>query len=390
MRARLALVLLVACAPKPAPTSPQQAGFKQPPPATKPAPVTCSEAAVILRGSVEDVKLAGPEKERVIADACTAGKWSQDVVTCVGSQARPGNCVDGLTDEQRTAYGKQLAAWSDKYPDEYVVFEETGWEPPPPPRVFSCRDGLGDAAAYAPAVTATGDDKELALALRVPAIKAACDAGQWQQDALKCLQDSPPETCRAKLEAPAQKALADKLAESDKLLAKVVAQKKKPAATYDCKKVVAAHYSDAAWKGKLADRKPKDRTKLIADSRAAMTKACTDDTWSVNERACIVAGGGDTCFAAVNQSALRWGFPALTVEGKTGIAECDLLLAHIDQIAHCDKAPQSIRDAYKQAAEQMVAMWTQLPPDQRAQAPAQCKQADDAIRQSATSIGCPY
>jgi len=389
MRARLALVLLAACAPKPAPTTPTP-GSSATPIAAKPAPVTCTEAAVILRGSVEDAKLAGPEKERVIADACTAGKWSQDVITCVGSQARPGGCIESLTDEQRTAYGKQLAAWNDKYPDEYVVYEETGWEPPPPPRVFTCRDGLGDAAAYAPAITATGDDKDLALALRAPAIRAACEAGQWQQDVLKCLQDSPAETCRAKLDAPAQKALADKLAESDKLLAKVAAARKKPPATYDCKKVVAAHYSDAAWKGKLADRKPKDRTKAIADSRAAMTKACTDDAWSANERACIVAGGGDVCFAAVNQSATRWGFPALAVEAKTGIAECDLLLAHIDLIAHCDKAPQSIRDAYKQAAEQMVAMWTQLPPDQRAQAPAQCKQADDAIRQSAGSIGCPY
>src|SRR5262245_29803004 len=103
MRARFAFVLLVACAPKPAPTSPQQAGFRQPPPAAKPASVTCSEAAVILRGNVEDAKLAGPEKERVIADACTSGKWAQEVITCVGSQARPGNCIDGLTDEQRTA-----------------------------------------------------------------------------------------------------------------------------------------------------------------------------------------------------------------------------------------------------------------------------------------------
>jgi len=388
MRFRLALVVLAACGPKPAPSATHMKRPPDQPVVAKPAPVTCAEAAVILRGTVEEAQ-AGPEKERVIATACTTDTWAQDVLTCVGSKPQPGNCIDGLTDAQRAAYGKALAAWNDKFPDEYVVYEETGWEPPPPPRVFSCRDSLGDAAAYAPAITATGEDKELAVALRTPVIKAQCTASAWGAEAIKCLQDSPPETCRSKLEPPAQKALVEKLSESDKLFAKIVATKTKPAA-FDCKRVVALHYSDAAWKGKLADRKPKERTKLIADSRTAMTKACTGDKWSANQRACIVAGGGDACFAAAGQSAMRWGFPALTVAGKTGIVECDLLIAHIEQFARCDKAPQSVRDAYKQAAEQMVTMWGQMPADQRAQAPAQCKQADEAIRSSATAIGCPY
>jgi hypothetical protein len=169
---------------------------------------------------------------------------------------------------------------------------------------------------------------------------------------------------------------------------KIEATKKKPA-TFDCKKVVATHYSDAAWKGKLADKPAKERTKSIADSRAAMTKACNDDKWSVNLRACVVTGGGTACFSAMNQSSARWGFPAMVVGNQIGIADCDLLLAHMELLAKCDKLPQSARDAYGEAGKQMLEAWKTMPSDQKQMVGQQCKMADESISQAATSMGCP-
>jgi hypothetical protein len=253
--------------------------------------------------------------------------------------------------------------------------------------VWTCGDNLGDPAAYAPAVSGAGDDRELAIGMRKPVIRAACDTG-WSQDVLKCLQDQPAETCRTKLEPAKVKALVDKLAEADALTAKVLAAKKKPAASYECKAVVAAHYSDAAWKGKLADKAPKDRTKAIADSRASMTKACTDEKWSANARACIVTLGGPACFAPTGLSTGRWGFPALAIESKIGVAECDLVLAHMELLARCDKIPQAVRDQYHKAGEQMVQAWKSVAADQRGAIASACKQADDAMVQSASSMGC--
>jgi hypothetical protein len=385
MRAAPVLLFAIACGgPKVA--APPKPIEPPPAPVAGPKAVTCNEVGVMLRGTVDDAS-AGTKKEQAIAGACTQDKWPAAVVQCVGGQTRAGSCVDGLTEEQKASYGKRLEAWATAHPNESFNRELTGWEPPPPPRHWTCNDSLGDPALFAPAVAATGDERDFVLALRKSAVFVQCNAG-WEQEALRCLQESPPEGCRAKLTADQQKALTDEIAKVDGLAAKTFAARKKPA-DIECKKVVAAHYADAAWTGKLTDYKPADRTKAIAESRTLMSKACTDEKWTDLRRACIVALGGayHACFAPTGAE-VRWGFPAFAIAFNTGISECDVMLVHIQAMSVCDKAPQQLKDAYQQSSAQMYEMYRNMSPDQRVNAPSQCKQIDESIDAAAKAIGC--
>jgi hypothetical protein len=381
-----ALVLFAIACGGPKAAAPARPVEPSPGPVARPRAVTCHDVGVILRGTVDEAP-AGAQKEKVIATACSEDRWPEPVVQCIGGQTRAGSCVDGLTEEQKASYGKRLAAWGTAHPNESFDRELTGWEPPPPPRQWTCNDPLGDPALYAPEVTATGADRDFILTLRKDAIFILCNTG-WEQEVLRCLQDSPAEACRTKLTPDHQRALTDELAKVDGLAAKTFTARKKPA-DIECKKVVATHYADAAWTGKLTDYKPADRTKAIAESRTLMTKACADEKWTDLRRACIVALGRayHACFAPTGAE-VRWGFPAFAVAFNTGIAECDVMLVHIQAMAACDKAPQQLKDAYQQSSAQMFEMYKNMSPDARVNAPSQCKQIDEAIDAAAKSLGC--
>jgi hypothetical protein len=193
------------------------------------------------------------------------------------------------------------------------------------------------------------------------------------------------DACRARLDPAEARAVTDKLAALDALGAKL-AGLKKSAATHDCKKVVAAHYADAAWKGKLDAVKGAERTKAIAESRAKMTKACTDDKWPPNMRACIVAGGGEACFTTV--SASTWAFPAIGVIVKSGIPECDAYAHTMKAVDACTAMPQSQRDAIKRSWGYLSTSWANVPPERRAATAASCKSVDEAIRRAVSTAGC--
>jgi hypothetical protein len=105
----LAVVVVAACgAPAPPRTRAEPVL-----PAAKPAPVTCGDAGVILRGSVEDVKKAAPAKEARIASACLHDRWSATVLACIGSEPTPADCLDQLTDVQRASLHTELVAWAE-------------------------------------------------------------------------------------------------------------------------------------------------------------------------------------------------------------------------------------------------------------------------------------
>ena len=350
-----------------------------------PAPVTCGDAGVLLRGTVEDQKQAGPAKEAAIARTCRFEKWPPAVLQCIGGQAQAKPCLAKLSPDQRGSYDKALVAWNEVYPEEYI--EETSEEYAAGLDDYvDCSDAIKDVATYAPAVSLTGDDRDFVVEMRKEALLSLCE--DWSNERRACFRDASPlrtDTCRVMLEPVQAKAVTDKLAELDRLGAKLAAQKKAPAG-FDCKQAVAVHYADAAWKGTMDAVKGADRVKAIAESRARMTKACTDDKWSPNQRACIAAGGGEPCFTTVPFSS--WRFPAVGVLVKTGIAECDAYAETIKAVTACTSLPPATRDAIQKSWEHLSAGAASAPADTRQNTASACRQIDAAIRQSLTSVGC--
>src|SRR4051812_30413850 len=196
-----------------------------------------------MRGTVANPKTAGPAKEAAIASACLIGKWPPQMLECVGTAAAPNECVSKLDAPQRELLTKKLQAWADAHDGESV--EEISQEMPEVP----CEEGIGDVATYAPALRLVGEEQLFAVVLRKHAVLAQCK--DWSNDVRMCFKRGlATDACLHDLEADQQHQVADALAQIDALMASILKLKTKPPATYDCKAVVAQHYSDAAWKGK--------------------------------------------------------------------------------------------------------------------------------------------
>jgi hypothetical protein len=385
------LLLLAAACAKPAalvaPVAPPPA------PAPQPAAVTCGDAGVLLRGSVEDQKQAGPAKEAAIARTCRLEKWSAEMLQCVGEKPEAEPCLEKLTPPQRTAYNDALVAWNDAFPDESLYSERDFRDESGMDMYVDCSDAIKDVSGFAPAVTLTGDTRNFVLELRKDALLALCE--DWDTDKRTCFRDlaasgtapntAAVEACRAQLEPAQAKAVTDKLAELDRLGAKVAALQKTPA-SFDCKKVVGVHYADALWKDKLTSTRGAERAKAIAESRARMTKACTDDKWPPNMRACVVAGGGETCFTSI--SSTPWSFPAAGVFVKSGIPECDAYAETMKAVEACADMPPQQRDSIKRSWSYLSAGWASTPADRRADTARGCKQIDDSVRRAVANAGC--
>jgi len=391
----LLILIVAACGPAAAP--PIVARPPAAPPPARPASTSCGDAGVILRGRVDDPRKAGPAKEAVIASACLHDHWDSETLRCIGSAPIPQDCLDKLTEAQRETLDTKLVAWGDLFGES--VESRGGGDDHAMARVVECSSGIGNVAAYAPVLTVTGEANDFASALRKQAIEELCN-DSWSNEVKQCFEDGGlAETCRAQLEAHEQTAVTDKLTEIDQLVARIAVMKQQPA-RFDCKKLVAVHYGDAAWKGKAEPRPdPKatrgelakvaaERKQMIAESRTLMTKACTDERWSATSRACIATGGGDACFRGASIPASRWGFPAVGVIAKTGIPECDAYSAANAALLACNKFPQSAKDAVMQGFEQQRQLWHNATTDQKAAFASMCKQADQAIRQAALSLGC--
>jgi hypothetical protein len=388
----VALLLAAGCA-RPAPVAAPAA----PPPATPapgPAPVTCADAGVLLRGNVDDQKQAGPAKEAAIARTCRFEQWGPEVLRCVGEQPAAKPCLEKLTPPQRGAYDKALTAWNEAFPDESLDEGLEGFEEGGLDSYIDCGDAIQDASGFSPAVKLTGDDRDYVLALRKDALLALCEG--WDYEMRSCFHDlvvtgtagnsAAVDACRAMLDAAQAKEVTDKLAELDQLGGKVAALKKNPA-SFDCRKVVAAHYADARWKDRMGAVKGAERARAIGESRARMTKACTDEKWAPTVRACIVAGGGDTCFPGTSSS--DWEFPAAGVIVKSGLPECDAYAAAVKTADACAALSQAQRDRYKRSLNYSAQSWASVTtPDRKADAARMCKLNEESLRRTAVGAGC--
>jgi hypothetical protein len=393
MRTPLVVLLLLAGCTKPAPVAAPAAPVQPAAPPPAPAAVTCGDAGVLLRGNVDDQRQAGPAKEAAIARTCRFGQWAAEVLACVGERPAAKPCLDKLTSAQRTAYDQSLATWNEAFPDETLEEPFEGIDESGLGFYIDCSDAIQDASGFAPAVKLTGDDRDYALALRKGALLALCE--DWEMERRGCFRDlamsgtasntTAVDACRAQLEPAQSRAVTDKLTELDKLAAKITALKKS-VASHDCKKVAATHYADAEWKGKLDAVKGAERAKMIADSRARMTKVCTDDKWAPSMRACIVAGGGDECFTSV--ASAGWGFPALGVFVKTGLAECDAYAESVKAADACSALSAAQRESFKRMWSYLITSAASAPADRRAAIAQICKQNDETVRRIVSSAGC--
>ncbi len=405
-------LLLVACGsaapPAPAPINRAAIGRaaiapvvpKQPvPPAAR---VTCADVGVILRGGVEDHRKAGPAKEAAIASVCLFDHWSQEILDCVGGERDAKQCLDKLTTEQRAALDTKLTNWTVLYEGEtWDTAEDERLASEPPEIECSGIITHGNVATLAPALGPLGEERTFAASVRRFAVTAACEA--WPHPVRACVQDGLSlTTCRARLETGLEQVLAGKLATIEALMTKIAVIKKKPTATYDCKAVVAAHYSDAAWRGKAESPKnPKatrvelakqatERKQMIVDSRKAMLEACTAEAWNPTLRACELVESGELCAKGAGRTTVRWGFPANSVIARTGIVECDAYIVSLQTVLTCDKVPTATKDAIKQGYDAMREglIVNATTAEARRLASTTCKQADEGMRQAASALGC--
>jgi hypothetical protein len=369
------VVVFVACSapPAPAPVPRAQVHIVK----TPPAPVTCGDVGVILRGHVEDDRVAGPMKEAAIAQTCLHEQWPGDVRACIGGPA-PKGCLAKLAEPQRVAYHAKLASWAEEFPEELLDEEPTDEHL----AFIDCSMAVGDASQYAPVLVQKGEERELAVALRRQHLLALCE--DWSNEARTCFdQIKQPARCRALLEPDQQRDLIDRLADVEDLMSRIAGTK-----APTCKRVVEVHYADARWKGKLDAIKAGEKKKIVIESRKRMALACAAEKWTGSVRSCIAVGGGDPCFIAAGMTAHAWGFPPSAIPIKTGIPECDAYADALRALATCNQIPRQAAQAMLDAYQQSAPVMANLPANQRTATASSCKQADSAIRQSAQSLGC--
>jgi hypothetical protein len=379
VRAPLGLLVVAACA-----------GKQAPPPASKPAPVQaadCTDVGVVMRGEIEsDDPAAGPAKEQVFASSCRREQWSQSIIDCIASTLRPTSCLDKLDEAQRVAFEDRLQRWHDDYhePDD---------DPDDAGPALTCDDVLGDVAVFDPPIAADAPERAWHVAQRKAWLHEECDHG-WSEVARACIvialrvddRAAANRCLTSQLDADEQDEMKKQLAEYARLAGKIAAAKQKPRAI-TCKHVVATHYGAAAWKQKLDGFSAAARKKMIAASRDRMTKACTAESWDDTLRACLVARGGETCFATHGMR-LRWGYPAAGTVTSTGIAECDAYAAAVARITACPEIPETSRDTLASAQQQMLAQIAGAPADRRAQMASSCTAGVESIESVIKASGC--
>lgn len=383
MRARLLLLVVAGTAGACGSTPPPKVVAQKPEPA-KPPVATCNDVGVILRGEVDSGDAdAGRDKERTIERSCTEDKWPQSIIDCIASTPKPRECVDKLDETKLAAFEKRLDAWIAEHGDsqDYVAAA---------PSIVACADVTVDVREYAPPIGATADERTWHLDARREFLAEECEHG-WSEPLKECLLIAGPnrtsiaECLADDLDAGERDEISKHLTELDRIATKLAATKQKPA-SFSCAKVVAHHYADALWKQKLDGFKPAERTRMIKDSRTLMTKACTAEKWDATKRACVVAGGEQSCFNAFDRA--RWGLPAIGTVTSVGIPECDDYSATVMKFTKCDKLSPQARESILRSQQQLLAQIARLPASERAKMGESCKAGMDAVTSTLTSSGC--
>lgn len=336
---------------------------------------TCADMGPLLRGPMDDEVEEGPRKEASIIAACERDKWPKAVLACAAGATEPTvqGCLDLLPPETRALYAKALEKFGSSS-DEH--------DPPPAPEPTTCAAAFDSTAidVWPPAV-ATEAERSLASKLRGAPLRTLCEDRQWELALRDCIASTPAariDDCLARLGDAQRLEVERTIEEADKVRAKIVKVRVKPA-NITCEKVVASHYANAKWSGKAPELKGGDRSKAIAASRKAMLSSCKM-SWSRDVRACIVADDSDACYALAGLDPRSWGYPATSRLKRSGIAECDEYALAVEALASCSVVPQETRQAMLDAYDQAADAWAALPPSELEAAKTACKAAADATR----------
>jgi hypothetical protein len=289
---RILALLLVACgatAPAPPPAAiknqPAIPAAAAPPDAPAPEVATCEQVGAILEGQLT---------ADVIATSCTQFEWAQSVRTCVTSNSEPWSCLDDLSGHQRNALWGEVESAAEAA------------------RPASCDLAMWHVELFPPPVGDDVPERAWLDGARIEVALHECKQG-WPQELKTCLAEAYEKektlNCLAfRMDDKARDALTTKLRALEKVAAKIETARK-TLAKIDCDDVVAAHYGDAKWKGKLAGVTADERTQQIEKSRTLLLDAC-ERTYDEPTRACVVVTGAmvPPCFD--DQHASLWGYPA--------------------------------------------------------------------------------
>jgi hypothetical protein len=377
----LAALLFVACSsgsgPRP-PVEPAPTPVVATPDAAPPELAEAELCPRLLERVRETSGSMPPEEMEKMSAVLTehCNQWPEPVRRCLATSpenAQPA-CMDKLDAPARDAFLAAITAALQGAPEcDELALEAAQWVKLPD--------------------TIAGDDRKLALASVRQVLDGSCRV-TWSENARRCVGSATaaPRTC---FDGPDDvaigRALDAQLAPRTEVFtrAAAIAPTDKKIA---CAKVVAAHYGDAQWKGRLADLKSADRKKAIKASSKALAAACKNEGWSAFVRACVVtAKTADERGFCIDPT--RWGYPAgaATATSSGSVPECDAYVAVMEKYITCDKIPQASRDAARQGLDAMKSAWVNpgaIPADARKAMADACKQGSDAMRQAGIALGC--
>lgn len=154
---------------------------------------------------------------------------------------------------------------------------------------------------------------------------------------------------------------------------------------------------------------------FVKAMKAQVVQSCVADGWSMALRACLVGAHGhadfEGCerlftpaqqrrFEVATEQVIAATLPELpaapvgaAADGSTGIGACDVYLQVLDRYAACDKVPEQARRSLREMTDRQREAWKSIsdpamPAPARDAAVAGCKQATDAVAQSASALGC--
>jgi hypothetical protein len=368
--------------------------------AAAPAPLVAAQPRCVVAGRIvaalDAATGAGSgsssaDHAAAVADLCHRDAWPADAVECVAAAAEPDDiehCLDHLAPGPHEALTALRLSWA---PDDL----DTALVGAPDPLAITvndddsaCASALADPARFPPAIALAAPDRSWASALRGVALAAACPG--WTAAARNCLgsADGSDAVAGCVHDATDGAAIVQLVGAADAVVARMAAGRAHPG-TIACERAAAEHYRDAAWAGKLSDDVDADqRRKLIAGSRTAMTKACRDDSWSADLRACLVADGGEPCFVAAGVPGATWGFPAIGVFAPTGLAACDAYANEVAGMLACPKLPASSKQNLARSIQQSLQRFAAEARDHREGVADECDAARDVIREMESNVGC--
>ncbi len=350
--------------------------------------------------------------EAEVIAACLDDQWSTEMLACITSRAAPSTCAGQLSEYQEQSLRAHISDWEtnwtkgvDRKPDDPPPPPEDDPTPgelhkpnkePPQEEWISCSGSLADPASYEPKLAATLVDRDYAITVRKTALHRSCEF-RWSNPTKKCFGAAHDAlgiaACRGGLDPSDKNAVTNAIGDADAKFAHVETLVKSGKAI-DCKAVATAHYTDDVFRNKLGSIDPAERKRVFAESRLAMTAACTKEKWSATTRACVVSARPteldiEECFGTDEMRvAFRYGVPAQGVFFKSGIAECDALAEVVKKAAACDKYEPRMKDMILGSYTMRLGMWLESGGRSRLEVAKQCKDTQTYFEKDARERGC--